>query len=112
MTGNGNENGDEDDAERQPGPPTVVRSTGPDESVSTTVINAVAAAKGREPAELAPLGDVVDTHALDRLFSPLRDPVAGPRMGTIEFRYEGYLVSVDAAGRVTVRTNGDGETGE
>lgn len=110
MTGDGPANEDEGD-EPLPSGRTVVRYSGADESVSTTVVDAVAEATGNEPSALEPLGRVVDAHALDRLFSPLRDPANGPRMGAVEFRFEGCLVTVSAAGWVEVREPDDDADG-
>lgn len=89
----------------------MVRYSGSDESVSATVVDAVAAATGTEQSALEPLGSVVDTHALDRLFSPLRSPTDGPRVGAVEFRFEGCLVTVSAAGWVEVRRADDDADG-
>lgn len=104
MTGDGHT--DEED-ELRPSGRTVVRHSGTDESVSATVVDAVASATDHEPSALEPLGRVIDTHALDRLFSPLRDPIAGPRMGVVEFRFEGCLVTVSATGWVEARRADD-----
>lgn len=110
MTGDGSANEDEDDEPLSSGR-TVVHYSGADEPVSTTVVDAVAEATGNEPAALEPLGRVVDTHSLDRLFSPLWGPSNGPRMGAVEFRFEGCLVTVSAAGWVEVRETDDDADG-
>ncbi len=65
-----------------------------DESVSIAVVSAVARRAGVDPVELRPLYDVVDTEALDTLFTA--------DVGTLTFPYEGYLVTVDADGSVRV----------
>lgn len=71
-----------------------------DESVSTTVVERVAARIGVAPEELEPrLHDVVDADALDRLFDVRGD---GPAEGTVVFRYAGCRVVVRASGEVEV----------
>jgi hypothetical protein len=68
---------------------------------SSRVVTAVAAAKGVDETELPPLFHAVDPDALDSLFGT--GPVGSDRprpSGTVEFRYAGYAVSVDAAGQV------------
>lgn len=44
-----------------------------DESVSTAVVRGVSALDGRDPQSLPPLDRVLDTDALDTLFSPRAD---------------------------------------
>lgn len=74
--------------------------TSGEESLSTTVVEAVAARRGVEPAELSErLFEVVDPEALDSLFSD-RDGVDG----TITFTYCGYEVTATARGDVSVET--------
>lgn len=64
------------------------------------VIEAVAAATGRDPLDLeTPLYEVVDTDALDRL-------VDGEAFRGFEFEYDGHAVAVDGDGRIAV----DGRT--
>ncbi|WP_135820177.1 HalOD1 output domain-containing protein [Halostella litorea] len=68
---------------------------------SERVVESVAEAEGVDPVDLTPpLNDVVDLDALDALFAP----VGGvPRaVGRVEFRYDGYVVVVEADGSVTV----------
>jgi len=68
---------------------------------SEQVVESVARAEGVDPVDLQPpLNAVVDLDALDALFAP----VGGvPRTdGRVEFRYEDYLIAVDADGTVAV----------
>lgn len=63
---------------------------------SMAVVVAVANAKGIDPLELEPLGDVVDTEALDRLFA-----------GAGESRMNGWLTFRMAGCEVTVTSDGE-----
>lgn len=85
----------------------MVRYGAADGSLASAIVAAVAEATGADPATVGPLNEVIDTDALERLFSPLRDPAAGPRTGTVTFRFEGCRVTVHADGRVVARTVGD-----
>lgn len=69
------------------------RGSSPRPSVS--VVEAVAAETGADPASLAPLYDVVDPDALDGLFEP-------GASGSVEFEFCGHDVAVHADGRVLV----------
>ena len=72
------------------------------ESLSATVVRAVASAEGTTTAELAePLYDAVDPDALDQLFEPRVDGVAR-LFGQLHFRYHDYNVLVHDFGRVDV----------
>lgn len=71
------------------------------DSLSEAVVEAVADAEGVEPTELQPLYDVIDPDALDSLFRPQFDG-RHPSRGEITFRYHGYVVHVDDAGRVSL----------
>ena len=64
---------------------------------SINVIQAVADAHNLDPLDLSrPLGEVIDTDALDAL---LQDPGFN---GKIEFTYMGYQVTVKADGKVAL----------
>lgn len=54
---------------------------------SEAVVDAVATAEGRDPLDLSPLYDAIDTDALDSL-------VEGSRGIDVTFKYEGYTVLV------------------
>lgn len=68
---------------------------------SSAVVEAVAAARGTPPSEVAPLYDVIDLEALDRLFDHAnadgRD--ASP---SIRFSVGDHIVNVYADGKVLV----------
>lgn len=63
------------------------------EPVSTTVVDAVAAAAGKEPHELEPLYHVLDPDALDGIFEDTGTP-GTHRVGRVEFTYCGFEVAV------------------
>ena len=70
------------------------QTTRPDESVTYAIVRAVAERSGVDPLELRPLYEVVNTEALEALFTA--------DVGSLTFPYEGYLVTVDADGSVRV----------
>lgn len=71
-----------------------------DESMSETVVNAVADAKGVDPLDLDPLYDAIDPDALDRLFSTSPGASASPT--ELRFEMSGCVVVVREGGTVTV----------
>lgn len=73
----------------------VVESDGSVDSISTAVVEAVAAATNARAEAMPLLLDVVDTDALDRLFNQ-------SRTGVTAFRYCGVLVWVEADGHVSI----------
>jgi len=75
---------------------------GPGESVSTAVVRAVSAIKGREPRSLRPLADVVDPTALDSLFDPRYDGT--PRTGgRLSFVYSDCCITIDNGEYLTLQ---------
>lgn len=62
------------------------------DSVSLDVVRAVAAKTGTDPAALPPLYEWIDPDALDALFAPSQ--TNDRREGTIEFTYDGSLVTI------------------
>jgi hypothetical protein len=77
-----------------------------DESLTTTVVRAVADAKGVDPLELEEcLYDVIDPDALERLFAPTED---GARRGVVVFRLAGCRVEVDGTDRVVAERVDEG----
>ncbi|WP_276253144.1 HalOD1 output domain-containing protein [Halomontanus rarus] len=62
------------------------------DSVSLAVVRAVASKTETDPAALPPLYDWIDPDALDALFAPSR--TNDRREGTIEFTYDGSLVTI------------------
>lgn len=67
------------------------------ETVTETVIAAVADAEGVSALELEPLAAVIDPDALNALYEDGRQDVS------VEFSYHGYRVCLSGAGRVTLR---------
>jgi hypothetical protein len=68
---------------------------------SVAVVDAVAAAVGRDPLELPPLYSVLDTDALDALFaSPANGQFRGP--GSVAFEYADHDVTVRSHGTIRV----------
>ena len=71
------------------------------ESVSTAIIRAVSAVKGREPDSLQPLTDVIDPDALDALFD--RRSNDGRRTdGRFSFSYSRCRITVDNGEFLTI----------
>lgn len=79
-----------------------------EESVATTVVSAVADAKGVDPLDLDPLYDVVDGDALEAMFAA-RD---GSSDLEVRFSMAGCEVVVRAGGSVTVTPPTRRETAE
>lgn len=71
-----------------------------DSLVSTAIVRAVAAAEGVDPLELQPLGQAIDTDALDRIVDSLAED--GERPGRLEFPYAGHVVAVNGTGSFTI----------
>lgn len=71
-------------------------TTGGVEEAATTVVEEVARVKDTDPLELDPLYQVVDPDALNELVAHAADAV------TIDFEYEGHVVTVRGDGHVTV----------
>jgi len=97
-------------------PPTTVEyDIGPDERVSSAVIHAVSAVRGRDPRAMQRLADVLDPDALDALFE-LRADGTSRRGGRLAFVYGKCHVTVDNGEYITVRPldarhRGDGTPG-
>ncbi|WP_336328647.1 HalOD1 output domain-containing protein [Halovenus sp. HT40] len=70
------------------------------DTVPIAVVEAVASMTGQDATEMEPLGEVVDTDALDDLFKPAGK--AGRSVGAVEFEYSNCLVRVSAGGRLEV----------
>ncbi len=65
-----------------------------DETISMAVVRAVSALAGQDPLSLPPLGNVLDTDALDALFDTRSEGT--PRTGgQLSFVYNGYRVTVE-----------------
>ena len=72
---------------------------------SETVIRKVAAAEGVDELDLQPLYDVCDPDALNAIFRSTGQRVV-PDRSTVQFRYHGYTVRVNADGQVRLLDDG------
>ena len=70
------------------------------ETVSLGVVESVAAVRNVDPTELRPLASVVDTDALNTLFTSTPD--AQRRSGYVQFEYEQCRITVTANGQILV----------
>lgn len=76
-------------------------SNDPD-SITTAVLEAVATCTRQDMLDLDPLDEVIDADALNDLLRPRADGT--PRTNvSVEFSYQGYLVSVEGSGLVRLR---------
>ncbi|MFC7133697.1 MULTISPECIES: HalOD1 output domain-containing protein [Salinibaculum] len=66
--------------------------------VARRVVTNVADTRGVRPTELTPISDAIDPESLDTLF-----PAPTDSTRTLQFAYEGYQVTVDHDGAITVR---------
>lgn len=75
------------------------------ESVTLQVVRLVSVVSNREPDELRPLGEAIDTDALNRLID---SQSATGRRGSVavSFTYEGYEIDIDANGMVRLYLEG------
>jgi hypothetical protein len=78
----------------------------PDEPVSTAVVRAVSALRGRKRCTLRPLADVLDPDALNALFDAKSDGT-GRAGGHLEFVYAACRVTVDNGEYLTIEPIGD-----
>lgn len=69
------------------------------EAPSLAVVDAVSMVEGVEPTELSPLGDTVDTEALDVIVR------SGNHVETT-VRYQGYQVTIRGAGDIELQPVG------
>lgn len=67
-----------------------------DEQPSEAVIRSVSTVSGKEPTSLTPLYDFLDPDALDEL-------VKNSDRVTVQFEFDGYLVTVRSDDRIFVR---------
>ncbi|MDS0281204.1 HalOD1 output domain-containing protein [Haloarcula onubensis] len=77
-----------------------------DGSLSTTVVEAVAAAKGLDPLDLSPLYRVLDPDVIDAIGETTTVPAPGLELA---FSWEGCRVCVRADGEVAVTPLDDDE---
>jgi hypothetical protein len=69
-------------------------------SAAMAVVESVAAVTNQDPTEMVPLNDVVNTDALNNLFTPTDDNSRA--RGYVQFEYERCQVRVRADGTVLV----------
>lgn len=72
------------------------------DEISATIIDAVAAITGNEPADLQPLYEAVDPDALDQLLRSLRTSSISQGRSEVVFTFNGCEVTVAADGTITV----------
>ncbi|SFR33915.1 hypothetical protein SAMN04487947_0080 [Halogeometricum rufum] len=72
----------------------------PEEDLCFTIVETVSDLTNTPPLELDPLGNVVETDALETLFGPARE--TAEHDAYLTFRYEGCSVAVDSDGSVSV----------
>lgn len=71
-----------------------------EELMSVRVAEKIAAREGVPSSELTPpMYNVIDTDALDSLYSSTRDGQVKPNL---EFTYNGYFVRIDSSGRIHI----------
>lgn len=73
------------------------------DSVSTTVVTAIADHSSRDPAALTPLYECVDPDALDALFTLESDGTLAGAV-TLTFSFEGYRIDITPDGQLLVHT--------
>lgn len=74
-----------------------------DDSISTTIIEGVAAVMDTPEAKLDPtLYEVVDPDALDDLCRPLNGDIIRDGSGQLKFSLQGCIVTLDWSGRITI----------
>lgn len=72
------------------------------DNLAERIIYEVAAVRGVDPADLAPLRTAVDPDALNALFDPTGSGY-GLREGELAFAYEGFEVTVTSEGEIRLR---------
>ena len=80
-----------------------------DESVTEGVVRAVSSATHSEPIELEPLYSVVDTDALNALFTSLGTGTSRHSNGVVEFDYAGNRIQVTSSGSIEIETETPGD---
>lgn len=73
------------------------------ETISETVVSAVAEHKSCDAAELPPLTDYADPDALDALFGNETPSTPAITRGSLEFKYGNVSVEISSVGKVVVQ---------
>ncbi|WP_162224174.1 HalOD1 output domain-containing protein [Halorussus salinus] len=82
--------------------PVVTREVGDGESVTSAVVAAVRSTADRDPRELPPLYDAIDSDALEDIFGAMPDGTERRLDGRVVFQYGDYEVCVESGGTVRV----------
>lgn len=69
------------------------------DAVAMAVVDTVASVTEQEPAGMRPLAEIIDSEALNMLFTSGNG--VGNAENFVQFEYEGCLVKVDGTGEVT-----------
>lgn len=69
------------------------------DAVAMAVVDTVSSVTDQEPTEMRPLAEIIDSEALDMLFTSWDG--AGNAENFVQFEYEGCLVKIDGTGEVT-----------
>ena len=77
----------------------VIHDWSAEESIVSTIVNAIAELTGRAPVE--PLHDRIDADALEALFQPIEEDRRRDE-GYVTFPFDGYDVTVDANGLILI----------
>lgn len=78
------------------------------DTVTSSVVSAIAALTGTPPTGVRPLYETVDPDALDSVLESGSDAAARRPALTVSFRHEGCDVTVRADGRLTVKRRANG----
>jgi len=78
------------------------------ETVTSSVVAAIATLTGTSPTGLRPLYETVDPDALDSVFESRKGGAPRRSALTVSFRHEGCDVTVRADGKLTVKRRADG----
>ncbi|WP_248906060.1 HalOD1 output domain-containing protein [Halocatena marina] len=90
---------------------TILRCTG-DTSLSSTIIEAIAAIDRVEPNEMEPIYSAIDPDALEQLVESLRRSSHQKGDERAEFTFDGYRVTVLSSGEIEIRQHTTETRGE
>lgn len=95
----------DDDSAPTAEPYTIQYSLDGDDSLCHTIVRAVGVITNDDPETIEPLYKVLDPDALEELVTSFRRTDQGKKNGSIEFAYNGCLVTVYADGMIELRRN-------
>jgi hypothetical protein len=81
-----------------------------DASLSSTIVETLAAVNETEPINMEPLFTVINPDALDQLFEPLCGSDRRNGDGRIEFLFDDHRIIVSASGEITIRPDSQDAT--